>query len=49
MVTRHLQGAVETASLALRANLTLRGETSPRTHPREDRSALPAPLQAVVS
>ena len=46
---RHLQGAVETASLALRANLTLRGETSPRTHPREDRSVLPAPLQAVVS
>jgi len=43
------QGAVETASIALRMNLTLRGETRPRAHSREDYGALPAPLHAVVS
>jgi len=44
-----LQGAVETASMALRMNLTLRGETRPLAHSREDYGALPAPLHAVVS
>jgi hypothetical protein len=43
------QGAVETASMALRMNLTLRGETRPRAYSREDYGALPAPLHAVVS
>jgi hypothetical protein len=35
--------------MALRMNLTLRGETRPLAHSREDYGALPAPLHAVVS